>query len=185
VSLDEDDPNGRRFVGVGADRAGFDRFAAAYRTAFGGDPDLRAELLTPAQCPVAALMKLDRASAALAPRLTLDSLEVGSGRPLSGAITGLERRRLTLLAVGDEGRAVKLRVQIADDGKSASFSIGLSGDADSFGKPQVLLAIVSDRPLAALDQFRAGPSADILAKIGAQWREAGVTASLALFKLVE
>jgi hypothetical protein len=142
-------------------------------------------LVTPEQCPAAELLKQAPASAAGPPRLTLDSTEVGKGRPLSGAITALAGRALLLLAIVDDGRAVKLRVQPAPGGEAASFNLALSGDAESYGKPEVLLAIASDRPMTGLDTFRSGPSADILSKIAAQWREAGGTATLALFKLAE
>ncbi len=173
----DNDSLGRRFVGMGDDRAAFDSFAADYKKAFQRDPEIRAELVTPGQCPVVELMKLPAASAAPPPRLTLDSATVGSGRPLSGAVTELAQRSMILLAVGDDGRAVKVRAQIGDDGQSASFSLGITGDAASVGKPQLLVALVSDRPFTGLDTFRAGASADLIRKIEAQWRDAGAAAT--------
>jgi hypothetical protein len=77
-----------------------------------------------------------------------------------------------------------VRADIAGDGQSASFNLGLSGDAASFGKPQLLLAVASDRPLADLEAFRAGPSGELTRRLEAQWRQAGAAAALALFKLV-
>ncbi len=171
------------FIGLGAERSAFERFDAAFRSVYGREPQLSAELVTPPQCPAAALMKA--APEGQTPRLALDSVQVGKGQPLSGAVTGLSGRPLLLLAISDEGRAVKLRVQLSAGGDAASFSVALSGDASSFGKPQLLLAIVSAKPLSGLEAFRAGPSADVLGAIGAQWREAGGSAALALFKLVE
>jgi serine/threonine-protein kinase len=172
-----------RFIALGAERAEFERLQAAYKAAFGREPQVNAELVTPEQCPVATLMKAPPSGPP--PRLTLDSSQVGKGRPLSGAVTGLAGRALLLLAVTDDGRAVKLRVQPSPGGDAASFNIALSGDVSSVGKPQVLLAIVSAKPLSGLDAFRAGPSADVLREVGAQWREANGAAALALFKLVE
>ena len=185
VRFEDDDPSGGRLVAVGADRDAFGRFEADYRRAFQRDPEVRAELITPAQCPVVSLLKLQAASAATAPRVTLDRVAVGKGRPLSGAITELASRPLLLLAIGDDGRAVKVRAQLSDDGQSAALNLGMTGDADSFGKPQILLAVASDRPLADMDKFRAGASADLARKLAAQWREAGAAATLALFKLEE
>jgi serine/threonine protein kinase, bacterial len=179
------DVSSAAFAAISADRGAFQRFAAEYSDTFRRDPDVRAMLVTSEQCPAAELLKQAPASAAGPPRLTLDSTQVGKGRPLAGAITELRGRALLLLAIVDDGRAVKLRVQPAPGGDSASFSLALSGDADSFGKPEVLLAIVSDRPMAGLDAFRSGPSADILSKIAVQWREVGGSAALALFKLAE
>lgn len=183
--FEDNDTDGRRFVGMGDDRASFQRFADDYKRVFQRDPEVRAELVTAGQCPVVEIMKQASASAAPPPRLTLDSVAVGKGQPLSGAIVDLAKRALVLLAIGDDGRAVKVRTQIAEDGLSASFNLGMRGDADSFGKPQLLVAIVSDRPLAGLDAFRAGPSAELVRKIEGQWRQAGAAATLSLFKLVE
>ena len=179
----DDDALAGRFIGMGDDRGAFDSFSADYKKAFQREPELRAELVTPGQCPLVELMKLPAASAAPPPRLTLDSATVGAGRPLSGAVTELAQRALILLAVGDDGRAVKVRAQIGAEGKSASFSLGMKGDADSLGKPQLLIALASDRPFAELETFRAGASADLMRKIAAHWREAGAAATLALFRL--
>jgi hypothetical protein len=181
----DDDPDGLRLVGMGDERAAFGRFETDFRRAFQREPDLRAELVTPGQCPVVELMKQAATSAAAPPRLTLDSVEVGKGRPLSGAITNLSNRALLLLAVGDDGRAVRVRAKIADDGKSASFSLGMTGDADSFGKPQILVAIASDQAFPEMAAFRAGSAAALIRRLEAQWPQVGATATLSLFKLVE
>ena len=173
----------RRLAVLGAERAAFERFEAAFKSALGREPQLDAELLTPAQCPAAEIMKL--APEGPAPRLALASLQVGTGQPLSGSVTGLSGRALLLLAISDDGRAVKLRTQSAPGGDVASFNIALSGDAASLGKPQALLAIVSTKPLATLEAFRAGPSADVARVLGAQWREARGAAALVVFKLSE
>ena len=112
----QDEGNGL-FSAIGADRGAFRRFEAAYRDLFHRDPYVRATLLTQGQCPVAELLKKESASAVGPPQLTLDSTDVGKGRPLTGAITALGGRALLLLAVVDDGRAVKLRVQTAPGGE--------------------------------------------------------------------
>jgi serine/threonine-protein kinase len=182
--FEDKDSDPLRFVGLGEDRAAFERFEADFKRAFARDPDVRAELVTKGQCPVVELMKQPAASAAPPPRLVLDSVAVGAGQPLSGAVTELANRKLVLVAIGDDGRAVKVRAEIAGDGQSASFNLGLSGDAASFGKPQLLLAVASDRPLADLESFRAGPSGELMRRLETQWRQAGAAAALAMFKLV-
>ncbi len=179
------DDAGAVFSAIGADRGAFQRFETAYNGVFHREPEVRATLVTQGQCAAAELLKQEPASAAAPPHLTIDSTDVGKGRPLTGAITALGGRSLLLLAIVDDGRAVKLRVQVAPGGDSASFNLPLSGDESSRGKPQVLLAIASDRPLTSLDTFRSGPSAELLPKVGAQWREAGGAAALALFRLTE
>jgi serine/threonine protein kinase len=172
-----------RVAALGAERAAFERFEGAFKAAFGREPQLDAQLVTPAQCPAAAILK--SAAEGPAPRLALATLQVGTGQPLSGSIAGLSGRPLLLLAISDDGRAVKLRTQPSPGGDTASFNVALSGDATSIGKPQVLLALVSAKPLSGLDAFRAGPAADVARILGAQGREAGASAALAVFKLGE
>ena len=172
-----------RVAALGAERAAFERFESAFKTAFGREPQLDAQLVTPAQCPAAGIMK--SAAEGPAPRIALVSLQVGTGQPLSGSVTGLSGRPLLLFAVSDDGRAVKLRTQAAPGGDVASFNVALSGDASSVGKPQVLLALVATKPLAGFDAFRAGPSAEVARILGAQGREAHAAAALAVFKLGE
>ena len=112
----QDGGQGVEFAAIGADRAAFQRFEAAYRNAYRREPDVRASLVLQEQCPAADLLRQSAASAP--PQLTLDTTDVGKGRPLAGAITALRGRALLLLAIVDDGRAVKLRTQISPNGET-------------------------------------------------------------------
>ena len=145
---------GARFVGIGADRAAFDSFAADYQKAF--QRDARASRRAghaPANAPlVELLMKLPAASATRPPRLTLDSAD-GRRRPAA-----LGRRHRTRAAgavccwrsATTDARS-KCARKSATTASPPSFSLGMTGDAASVGKPQLLVALASDRPFAGLE----------------------------------
>ena len=87
------------------------------------------------------------AGRAAAARLALKSYEVGSRQPLSGTISNLEGRRLYLVLVDNDGVAHRLDAKVDANGDSATFNIPLTADASSVGPMQMLLAIVSDKPI--------------------------------------
>ena len=174
-----------RFVAYAAEKGAVTRFDSAFRTAFGREPQIRADLVTPGECPAVDLLRQSLLAGLAGPRLMLDTTDVGKGHPLSGAVLDLNGRSLLLLAIDNDGVAHRLRTQIGDGGASAAFSLGLRGDANSIGQPQVLLAIATDHPLAGLEPFQPGPAADVLRRIGAQEKEAKASAAMAVFKLTE
>ena len=89
-------------------------------------------------------------------RLALKNYEVGSRQPLSGTISNLEGRRLYLVLVDNDGVAHRLDAKVDANGDSATFDIPLTADASSVGPMQMLLAIVSDKPIPTLDETSLG-----------------------------
>ena len=81
----------------------------------------------------------------------MQNYEVGQGQPLLGTISGLERRRLYLILVDNDGLVHRLETKVDPSGDSATFSVPLTADAGSIGPMQMLLAIASDKPIPALD----------------------------------
>jgi serine/threonine-protein kinase len=180
-----DDAAGRTVAVVGADAADFERFGAAFKQAVRAEPDLRGFVVLPSQCPAVDLLAAASASAKGLPRVVLDSPLVGAGRPLSGTILGLAGRPLLLLVIDDDGKAFRLRAQASPGGESATFSASFTGDPSSIGKPQMVVAVASDRPIGAGETIDDAPSAALMPKLAAQGRDAGAGAGFALFKFVQ
>ena len=107
--------------------------------------------ITAEQCPALDLVRLAPPDGRQPPRLALKSYEVGPGQPLSGTISNLEGRRLYLVLVDNDGLAHRLDAKVDASGDSATFSVPLTPDASSVGPMQMLLAIVSDKPIPTLD----------------------------------
>ena len=169
-------------VGVGADRSAFQRFDAAFRRDVGFEPKVTARLIAQAQCPALDLVRLS--SGREAPRIELANEMVGSGRPLAGTVRGLAGRRLALFLVDNDGDALALPAAVAAGGDVASFSAPLKGVDDSLGPLQLLVAIVSNSPIASLDGFKSMAVADLARKVGPELpRDA--SASLEFFKLTK
>ena len=88
--------------------------------------------------------------ATAAPGRALKTYEVGRGQPLMGTISNLEGRRPYLVLVDNDGLVHRLDAKVDASGDSATFSIPLTPDASSVGPMQMLLAIVSDKPIPSL-----------------------------------
>jgi hypothetical protein len=170
------DANAMQAFGVSA--AAFSRFSEAYRDAFKVAPNFSATLIDEAECPALELLRLARTSAAIPPRIELTSREVGPAKPLAGIVSALAGRTLKLVGVHYSGAAFAIRVSTPPNGDSVQFSERLRGTLDpgDLGREVAVLAIVSDRPFAALGESRLGRIDELVPKLIAEWAAAGGSA---------
>jgi serine/threonine-protein kinase len=171
--------------GVGAEASEFSRFEAAYRREMGIEPTVRAQTIDGAECPALELLRASADSAVPAPRIELADVEVGSGKPLAGSVTGLAGRHLTLVAVTNDGSAHLIRDNVAADGASAQFSVKFTNDAEDVGHTLALLAIVSDKPLSALNEPRLGKADGLVPKLMDEWAQMGAAADAQFARLTK
>jgi serine/threonine protein kinase len=129
----------------------FRRFDSGYKREVGVEANLRVAPITAEQCPALDLVRLAAPGGRQPPRLALKTYEVGPGQPLLGTISNLEGRRLYLVLVDNDGTVHRLEAKADASGDSATFSVPLTADASSIGPMQMLLAIVSDKPIPAFD----------------------------------
>ena len=111
---------------VAAERAAFSRLDAALKRETGLEPLINAKQIAPQQCPIVGLIKAsdgDRET----PAITLESPDVGAGRPLAGRVNGLAGRHLVLVVVDNDGDAVVLPSKMDPDGGGASFKMVVDG----------------------------------------------------------
>ena len=149
----------RAYLSVGDELAPFVRFEDAFRKAVGVDPKMAQRppiVIVPPECAALDLIRLGDADASSAPRVTLADYRVGRNRPLAGTVANLRGRRLYLMRVDNQGRAYRIDATTRPGGDSATFSLPLPRDAGSVGPAQLVLALTSDKPIAALDNFRSG-----------------------------
>jgi hypothetical protein len=104
------------------------------------------------------------------------------GQPLLETISGLERRRLYLVLVDNDGLAHRLETKVDPNGDSAAFSVPLTADASSIGPMQILLAIGSEKPIHVLDTLHSANLKLIASRLIDSARGASVEADH--FKLV-
>ncbi|HYA74487.1 MAG TPA: protein kinase, partial [Roseiarcus sp.] len=176
---------GRALQGVGIELTPFQRFDADYTREVGVEPQLGLRLIAAAECPALDLIRLGSANGAAAPRIELTSYEVGRGKPLAGTISGLAGRRLVLLLVDNDGVAHRLEAKALPGGDSATFSAPLVADAASVGPLQIVLAIASAKPIAALEGLRSAPLTQIAPRLIGEAPASSASVEAEFFKLVE
>ncbi len=177
------DPNA--YLAVGRELQPFERFNSAYTSKVGAEPQLSVRLITPSECPALDLIRLGTAAGASAPHIELANYSVARGRSLKGTIANLDGRSLVLMLVGDDGVAYRLETKPVPGRDAATFDVPLTPDASSIGPMQILLAIVSAKPIPALDSFRSGPLNSIKAQLVGDARDGAVSVGADFFKFAD
>jgi serine/threonine protein kinase len=172
------------YQAVGREIEPFQRFDSAYKREVGVEADLTVAPITAAQCPALDLVRLAAPEGRQPPRLILKSYEVGLGKPLLGTISNLEGRRPYLVLVDDDGHVHRLEAKVDGSGNSATFSVPLTPDASSIGPMQMLLAIVSDEPIPALDTLHSASLKSIASRLVDDARRASASVEADYFKFV-
>ena len=162
----------------------FRRFDSGYKREVGVEANLRVAPITAEQCPALDLVRLAAPDGRQPPRLALKNYEVGPGQPLLGTISNLEGRRLYLVLVDNDGLAHRLEAKVDASGDSATFSVPLTADASSIGPMQMLLAIVSDKPIPAFDALHSANLKLIGSRLIDEARGASAAVEADYFKFV-
>jgi serine/threonine-protein kinase len=140
--------------------------------------------ISAAQCPALDLVRLAPPDGQEPPRLTLNAYEVGPGKPLQGTISSLQGRRPYLVLVDNDGVAHRLEATVDASGDSAAFDVPLTPDASSVGPMQMLLAVVSDKPIPALDTLHSTKLKSIASRLVDDARRASASVAADYFKFV-
>ena len=140
--------------------------------------------ISDAQCPALDLVRLAPPVGQEPPRLTLKAYEVGPGKPLQGTISSLQGRHPYLVLVDNDGVAHRLEATVDASGDSATFDVPLTPDASSVGPMQMLLAVVSDKPIPALDTLHSANLKSIASRLVDDARRASASVAADYFKFV-
>jgi serine/threonine-protein kinase len=174
----------RAYLAVGRELKLFERFESAYVSKVGAEPQLSLRLITSPQCSALDLIRLGSAEGEELPRIELGNYNIGRGEPLSGTISNLAGRRLVLVLVGDDGIAFRLDAKAVPGRDAATFNVPLTPDASSIGPMQILLAVVSDKPIPSLETFRSGPLSAVTARLVGEAHESAFSVAADFFKFV-
>ena len=189
VTLKDAKASGFGLDGYTADPAALAGFVKDWQGATQTTPDLAIHAINTAQCPLIEFATRYPApnTDPLAVLLSSTGDVVKSGSNLSGKVEGLEGRNFALFLFSERGGATNLKpwTKIAPDG-SANFEINLALKQNAPPAPQILVALVTDKPLPVLDKVPAGVTAQSLMPfLEKQLEKAGVrpTLSFAYFRL--
>ena len=137
--------------GFGASTQPFATLDTDFRRAMGFEPDIGVRQVTQPQCPAIGFLGRLRSERARAPRLDIDKDKLGNGELLSGTIDRYGDRNVDLLLVSDGGTVQILSHLLKAGTDAKTFTIGMQRTEGSAGRrPQLLIAIASTSPLAAL-----------------------------------
>ena len=114
----------------------------------------------------------------------MKAYEVGPGKPLQGTISSLQGRHPYLVLVDNDGVAHRLEATVDASGDSATFDVPLTPDASSVGPMQMLLAVVSDKPIPALDTLHSTNLKSIASRLVDDARRASASVAADYFKFV-
>jgi eukaryotic-like serine/threonine-protein kinase len=150
-------------VGYGNQRAPFDALRESFRARFGFDAAIDVRTISDDQCVmVDALGNLSPAGATPV-ALDLSHSVLRSGGSLSGTISGLGDRHLSVLMVDNFGFVHDLAGYVTRDEGTASFEIDQMTTASEMDfEPQLVLAIASAEPLQSLDLAQSLPANELV-----------------------
>ena len=137
--------------GFGATTRAFDTLNDVFKRDNGIEADVHVRLITQAQCPAITFLAMLKGDRARAPRIELDSFNLRNGDVLSGLVSGFGNRTVELLLVFDSGVVQNVTNLLKPGTDAKTFAIGMSRQQPAAGaQPQLLLAVTSERPVAAL-----------------------------------
>lgn len=170
--------------GIGSDKAMFQRFYNAFIHEIGVEPALTVRLIGAAECPAVGLIRASGSERSNAPKIQLAGYDVGHGKPLAGTVSNLSGRHLDLLLASSDGQVYRVDAR-PQPGGAATFSAPITPDVASIEALQLLIAIVSPKPLHALEGFKAGAAADILPRLRGELARGEGSLEVEFFKLVK
>lgn len=126
-------------------------FDAAFRRALGFEAKIQLRQIEPGQCAVVDLLaRQAQFRPANVPKLRLDNDRLRSGDELRGTVELGDAQNVALLLVERDGTVHDLRRYLKRSGRQASFTIRLEVPPAGRGRPQLVLAVGSREPVAAL-----------------------------------
>jgi serine/threonine protein kinase len=151
--------------GFGAKVEPFSDMVAAFKAEHGVEPNIGVRLVNETQCPVLDFMNDLRDNRGIAPSLVLENKTdvLKSGETVSGRVEGLAGRAVSLFLVNGAGGATNLKPWLSrssDGTLGFSFTVNLAAGAEP--TPQIILAVVTERPVEKLDAVPNGVTARAL-----------------------
>lgn len=134
-------------TGLGGSNGPVDDFLAAFRAQVGVEPEAALNLVMEPQCPAVDFIRAVVGEAAPGFDVILDQQTASDGGFLTGRLEGNLGGQIQLLLVDDAGRVFDRSIDFHDLGGSNFFGIRVRVLADGRGRNQLLLALVSARPL--------------------------------------
>ena len=177
--------NSARIDGYGASSSPFQVLDDAFKRTNGFEADIEVRQVTRPQCPALTFLGRLRHERARAPQLQIAPTSIRSGEAVTGTIGGVGSNSVQLLLVSDEGSVQDVSALLKSSGDARTFNLRLQRTGTAGAQPQLLVAVVSGRPLATLEGAQSTPAEQLfpLALTEATRTGQAVAASVRYFKL--
>jgi hypothetical protein len=138
--------------GLGSSVAPFEVLDYEFKRYNGFEASIGVHQVMPEQCPAVSFLYHTRNQRDSAPRIDVGSGGLRDGA-VKGSVSGFGDRNVELLLVGDDGYVRNLTGLLKSDTAVKTFAMGLTRTNPGPPRPQLLIAVLSSKPLAALKQL--------------------------------
>jgi tRNA A-37 threonylcarbamoyl transferase component Bud32 len=142
--------------GYGRSATPFEVLDYEFKRANGFEASVGYHAVTPPQCAAISFLARLRNQRGPAPRLDVSAGNLRSNGYVSGFIADFGNRNVELLMVDHEGIVLSLTSLLKGDGDPKSFTISLKREDAGAPKLQILLALVTSKPLESLRPAQPG-----------------------------
>jgi serine/threonine-protein kinase len=143
--------NAAQIEGYGASVQQFHTLDEAFKRTNGFEADIGLRQVTAKQCPAITFLAQLRAHPQ-PPSLEISDTTLRSGEVLSGSIEGYGDRHIVLLLISDDGSVHNLSRLAKPSGNGKVFNLRMQLANSTTAQPQLLIAVASSKPLAALER---------------------------------
>jgi hypothetical protein len=171
--------------GFGASAAPFEALDNEFKRTNGFEAYIGLHQVTRPQCAAVTFLSRTRNQQGLSPNLEIGATVVKGGTPLTGSVADVGDHHVELLLVGEDGIVQNFTGRLSAGEGARSFALDLQPKNPGPGQPQLLIAVVSKAPLAALKPAWPGPADEVFARALAEAHNTGqaLDVSAKYFKL--
>jgi eukaryotic-like serine/threonine-protein kinase len=164
--------------GYGRSAAPFTVLDTEFRRANGFEASVGYHMVSQQQCAAISFLGRLRNPRDLLPRLDVSAGNLRSNGYVSGAVGDFGNRNVELLMIDHEGNVLSLTSLLKGDGDPKSFTINLQRGDTGPARLQLLVALVTSKPLEALKvrqpgSLELGPADQVFARVFDEGRKSG------------
>jgi serine/threonine-protein kinase len=166
--------------GYGRTAAPFTVLDSEFKRANGFEASVGYHVVSPQQCAAISFLSRQRNSRDPVPRLDVSAGNLRSNGYVGGAVGDFGNRNVELLMIDHEGNVLSLTSLLKGDGDPKSFTINLQRADTGPARLQLLVALVSSKPLEALKvrqpgSMELGTADQVFARMADEARKSGQT----------
>jgi eukaryotic-like serine/threonine-protein kinase len=136
--------------GIGSSVAPFEVLDYEFKRQNGFEASIGVHQVMAEQCPAVSFLFRTRNQRGVAPRLDVVTAGLKDGGPLTGSISEFGNSNVELLLVADDGYVRNLTALLKPSGNTTNFTIGIRKANPGPPRPQLLIVVVSSKPLETL-----------------------------------